>query len=71
MGAEFTRVHAKRYTAPKGAALMSETRHNKGPVDPIQIGVRRSPLSAILLAYQPTGFVYALDVPLSSLTMMG
>jgi hypothetical protein len=25
----------------------------------------------VQLAYQPTGFVYALDVPLSSLTMMG
>jgi membrane protein len=50
MGAEFTRVHAKRYAAPERAASITEKRHTDRKVDPIQIGVERSPIAAILLA---------------------
>ncbi len=71
MGAEFTRVHAKRYTAPEGAALMSVPRHNKRPVDPIQIGVRRSPLSAILLALGAGWLLARVHPVLSTQTQRG
>jgi uncharacterized BrkB/YihY/UPF0761 family membrane protein len=46
MGAEFTRVHAKRYAAPERAASITEKSYTDRKVDPIQIGVERSPISA-------------------------
>jgi membrane protein len=51
MGAEFTRVHAKRYASFKTDYSVS----GPGPAeraapDPLQIGVRRSPISGILIA---------------------
>jgi membrane protein len=51
MGAEFTRVHAKRYIAREvGASVADQSQPNKPAVDPIQIGVKRQPISAVLLS---------------------
>jgi membrane protein len=51
MGAEFTRVHAKRCTSSKTDHSVSEPAPaERAARDPLQIGVRRSPISAILLA---------------------
>jgi membrane protein len=51
MGAEFTHVHAKRYTSSKVDTAVSEGRQSGRPaVDPLRMGVSRSPISAVLLA---------------------
>lgn len=59
MGAEFTRVHAKRYASPKtDEAISKGQRSERLPVDPLQMGVRRSPISGILLALG-TGWLFS------------
>jgi two-component sensor histidine kinase/CheY-like chemotaxis protein len=52
-----------------GPAVQAPTRRSFGTRMMGSLGQQLN--GQVQLAYQPTGFVYALDVPLSSLTMMG
>jgi membrane protein len=52
MGAEFTRVHAKRYAPHEVTKQPFPKGHTSArpPADPIQVGVSKSPISAVLFA---------------------